>query len=128
MNRKVNFEEGMARLEGIVKSLEEGALPLDECFKTYEQGIQLSKALEALLMEGRGANPRDERAAWRRLGRRSVIDAGDTLERDRGAWARAGGDALVGGRARGAAFLRQSMRYCALAGRKAASPGSCWRP
>ena len=52
MNRKVNFEEGMVRLEGIVKSLEEGALPLDECFKTYEQGIQLSKALEALLDEG----------------------------------------------------------------------------
>ena len=52
MNRKVNFEEGMARLEGIVQSLEDGSRPLDECFKTDEQGVQLSKALEALLDEG----------------------------------------------------------------------------
>jgi len=52
MNLKVNFEEGMARLEEIVKSLEEGALPLDECFAAYEQGVRLSKALEALLDEG----------------------------------------------------------------------------
>ena len=52
MDREGNFEEGMARLEEIVKLLEEGSLPLDECFKTYEQGVQLSKALEALLDEG----------------------------------------------------------------------------
>ena len=52
MEREVNFEEGMARLEEIVKSLEGGALPLDECFKAYEQGLQLVKALEVLLNDG----------------------------------------------------------------------------
>ncbi len=52
MNRKINFEEGMARLEEIVKSLEEGSLPLEECFTAYEQGTRLAKALEALLDEG----------------------------------------------------------------------------
>jgi exodeoxyribonuclease VII small subunit len=52
MEREVNFEEGMARLVEIVKSLEAGALPLDECFKAYGQGVQLVKALGALLDDG----------------------------------------------------------------------------
>jgi len=52
MDHDVNFEEGMARLEEIVKSLEDGSLPLDQCFSAYENGVKLIKALGSLLDEG----------------------------------------------------------------------------
>lgn len=52
MEHDLKFEEGIAQLEEIVKSLEDGTLPLDQCFKAYEGGIKLVKGLEALLDEG----------------------------------------------------------------------------
>jgi exodeoxyribonuclease VII small subunit len=52
VDREFKFEEGMAHLEEIVKSLEEGSLPLNECFSAYERGVKLVKALGALLDEG----------------------------------------------------------------------------
>jgi exodeoxyribonuclease VII small subunit len=52
MKRDLKFEDGIAQLEEIVKNLEEGTLPLDQCFEAYEHGIKLVKALEALLDEG----------------------------------------------------------------------------
>ena len=36
------FEEGLAKLEGIVKQLEEGDLSLEESVKLFEQGVALS--------------------------------------------------------------------------------------
>jgi exodeoxyribonuclease VII small subunit len=39
----LKFEEAMARLEEIVKSLEKGDLPLDQAMATFEEGVQLSK-------------------------------------------------------------------------------------
>ncbi len=52
MDREGNFEEGMARLEEIVKLLEEGSLPLDECFSAYERGVKLTQALGTMLDAG----------------------------------------------------------------------------
>jgi exodeoxyribonuclease VII small subunit len=52
MERKLNFEEGMARLEEIVKGLEEGALSLEKCFEAYEQGVGLVRDLGAQLDKG----------------------------------------------------------------------------
>ncbi len=52
MEDELNFEEGMARLEELVKSLEEGSLPLEKCFDAYERGVQLANALSALLDAG----------------------------------------------------------------------------
>lgn len=52
MEPELNFEDGMARLEEIVKSLEEGTLPLEACFTAYERGIKLVNALESMLDDG----------------------------------------------------------------------------
>ena len=38
-----NFEKAMQRLEEIVKSLEEGDLPLEDSLKTFEEGMKLLK-------------------------------------------------------------------------------------
>ena len=52
METKISFEEGMTRLEEIVKSLEDGTLPLAECFGAYERGIKLVKSLGKMLDDG----------------------------------------------------------------------------
>ena len=52
MEQKISFEEGMARLEEIVKALEEGTLPLAECFGAYERGIKLLNTLGGMLDDG----------------------------------------------------------------------------
>jgi exodeoxyribonuclease VII small subunit len=52
MEQKISFEEGMARLEEIVKALEEGTLPLAECFGAYEQGMKLLNTLGGMLNDG----------------------------------------------------------------------------
>jgi exodeoxyribonuclease VII small subunit len=41
--QKGSFEHSLKRLEEIVKSLEQGKVPLDEAVGLYEEGIQLSK-------------------------------------------------------------------------------------
>jgi exodeoxyribonuclease VII small subunit len=43
------FEESLQRLEEIVNALEQGDVPLEESFRLYEEGIQLSKACMAKL-------------------------------------------------------------------------------
>ena len=49
------FEESLQRLEGIVKEMEKGDLPLEQSLKLFEEGVSLSalcrKELEAA--EGR---------------------------------------------------------------------------
>lgn len=41
---KQSFEQSLRRLEQIVEELEQGAVPLDDALKMYEEGIELSKS------------------------------------------------------------------------------------
>jgi len=40
-NKEISFEDATARLEEIVKALENGNAPLDESLKLFEEGIKL---------------------------------------------------------------------------------------
>lgn len=42
MAKKKSYEESMTRLEEIVNLLEQGALPLEESIKLFEEGTKLS--------------------------------------------------------------------------------------
>ena len=44
-----DFEAAIAELEGIVKKLEEGDLPLEHSMQLYERGVQLSRFCHARL-------------------------------------------------------------------------------
>jgi exodeoxyribonuclease VII small subunit len=44
-----DFEAAIAELEGIVRKLEEGDLPLEGSLKLYERGVQLSRYCHARL-------------------------------------------------------------------------------
>ena len=46
---KVSFEEGMDELARIVSRMQAGELPLEEMMASYEQGMALADALDALL-------------------------------------------------------------------------------
>ena len=46
---KVSFEEGMDELARIVSRMQAGELPLEEMMASYEQGMALVDALDALL-------------------------------------------------------------------------------
>ena len=46
-----DFEGAIAELEGIVKKLEEGDLPLEQSLALYERGVQLSRFCHARLEE-----------------------------------------------------------------------------
>ena len=46
-----DFEAAIAELEGIVKKLEEGDLPLETSLQLYERGVQLSRFCHARLEE-----------------------------------------------------------------------------
>ncbi|NLD48176.1 MAG: exodeoxyribonuclease VII small subunit [Clostridiaceae bacterium] len=48
---KMNFENSMNELEGIVNKLERGELSLDESIGAFQKGIQLSKQLSRMLDE-----------------------------------------------------------------------------
>lgn len=43
MEKEINFESALKRLEEIASKMEEGKLPLDESVKLYEEGVKLSK-------------------------------------------------------------------------------------
>ena len=45
------FEDGLGELEGIVKRLEQGELPLEESLAAFERGIGLVRALSQRLAE-----------------------------------------------------------------------------
>ncbi len=45
------FEEAIARLERIVKDLEDGDLPLEESLRLFEEGIRLTRMCAARLDE-----------------------------------------------------------------------------
>ena len=44
-----SFEEGLSRLEEIVKAMEEGKLSLDESMALYEEGVKLAAACKGRL-------------------------------------------------------------------------------
>jgi exodeoxyribonuclease VII small subunit len=44
-----DFEAALAELDGIVRKLEEGDLPLEESLKLYERGVHLSRFCHAQL-------------------------------------------------------------------------------
>ena len=43
------FEKDLEKLEGLVESLEEGGLPLDQSLKKFEEGIKLAHRCEKAL-------------------------------------------------------------------------------
>ena len=51
MEKEINFEESLKRLEEIVTKLEEGKSSLDESLKLYEEGVGLAVALQKKLKE-----------------------------------------------------------------------------
>ena len=45
------FESALARLEEIVKDLEQGELPLEQSLKMFEEGVKLARLCHARLEE-----------------------------------------------------------------------------
>ena len=50
--KKLTFEEGLQDLEEIVRTLEQGQMPLEESFKAFERATVLLKRLQEMLDEG----------------------------------------------------------------------------
>ena len=46
---EMSFEEALRALEGVVRQLESGEVPLDESINLYERGEELRKACQARL-------------------------------------------------------------------------------
>lgn len=46
---EMSFEEALRALEGVVRNLESGEVPLDESIALYERGEELRKACQARL-------------------------------------------------------------------------------
>lgn len=51
MEKKLTFEASMGRLEQIVRSLEQGNVPLEESLKLFEEGTELVRSCGKLLDE-----------------------------------------------------------------------------
>jgi len=49
--KQPGFEEALARLEAIVKSLEDGDLPLEESLRLFEEGVSLTRLCAGRLEE-----------------------------------------------------------------------------
>ena len=50
--KKLTYEQGMEKLEEMVRKLESGGMTLNESFDAYEACIMLYKHLEGILNEG----------------------------------------------------------------------------
>ena len=50
---KINFEKSIEKLEGIVKSLEDTTISLDESLKLYESGIEIIASCNRALEEAK---------------------------------------------------------------------------
>ena len=46
-----SFDDGLDRLEALVQTLESGSLGLEEALARFEEGVQLSQALQKQLAE-----------------------------------------------------------------------------
>ena len=52
--KKQDFERGLARLEEVVKRLENANLSLDEAMKLFAEGVELSRECQKQLEEAEG--------------------------------------------------------------------------
>ena len=50
--KKITFESGIQELETLIRTLEQGQMPLEESFKAFERAVELKKALQEMLDEG----------------------------------------------------------------------------
>ena len=53
MDKELNYEQAVNRLEEIVSILEKNEIPLDEALSLFEEGTALSKQCAALLNEAK---------------------------------------------------------------------------
>lgn len=51
MSTQPTFDDGLDRLEALVQTLESGSLGLEEALARFEEGVQLSQALQKQLAE-----------------------------------------------------------------------------
>jgi exodeoxyribonuclease VII small subunit len=51
MTAPPSFDDGLERLEALVQQLESGSLSLEEALVRFEEGVQLSQALQKQLAE-----------------------------------------------------------------------------
>jgi len=51
MSAQPSFDDGLDRLEALVQQLESGNLGLEEALTRFEEGVQLSQALQKQLAE-----------------------------------------------------------------------------
>jgi len=51
MSPNPSFDDGLDRLESLVQQLESGSLSLEEALARFEEGVQLSQALQKQLAE-----------------------------------------------------------------------------
>ncbi|MBE6717945.1 MAG: exodeoxyribonuclease VII small subunit [Ruminococcaceae bacterium] len=49
LEKKITFEEALARLEEIVRMLESGSAPLDKSLELFEEGVRLVKMCNSQL-------------------------------------------------------------------------------
>lgn len=54
MEEKITFEQALSRLEELVRSLEEGKLPLAESLAAFEEGVALLRRCTQELEEAEG--------------------------------------------------------------------------
>jgi exodeoxyribonuclease VII small subunit len=54
MTQKRTFELAMEELEGLVRRLEGGQVPLEEAMAAFEQGVKLTRECEKMLSEAKG--------------------------------------------------------------------------
>ena len=52
--KKVDFERSLARLEEVVKKLENANLTLDDAMRLFEEGVELSRDCQKQLEEAEG--------------------------------------------------------------------------
>ena len=53
MENKITFEQALAKLEKIVRELENGDIALEESIKLFEEGVKLSGICSSLLKEAK---------------------------------------------------------------------------
>ncbi len=51
MTAQPSFDDGLDRLESLVQQLESGSLSLEDALARFEEGVQLSQALQQQLAE-----------------------------------------------------------------------------
>ena len=50
-NHSTQFEQSLQKLEGLVKSLESGTMPLEESLTAFQEGVGLVKNCQTLLSQ-----------------------------------------------------------------------------